>query len=69
MSTIASKVTEQRLAVNTTEAARMLGVSERTLWKWTKEKRIPSVKIERRVLYSVEALRRFVGGVETNDNG
>lgn len=63
---IGQKTTEspkvERLTVSAAEAAMMLGVSERTLWKWTKEGRIPFVKIERRVLYSVEMLRQFVNG-------
>ena len=58
----------ERLAVNAREAAEMLHVSERTLWKWTKEGRIPSVKIGRRILYSVEALRQFVNGNTTDGN-
>lgn len=58
----------ERLTVNAVEAAEMLGISERTLWKWTREKRIPSVKVGRRVLYSVEALRRFINGNVVNDN-
>ncbi len=73
MITIVPKTTEARkvepLAVCAAEAAVMLGVSPRTLWKLTKEKRVPSVKIERRVLYSVEALRRFVNGSAANDKG
>lgn len=57
----------ERLAVGATEAAAMLGVSERTLWTWKKEKRLPSVKIGRRVLFPVEGLRRLVG--ENTQNG
>lgn len=57
----------ERLAVSAAEAARMLGISERTLWQWTKEKRIPSVKIRRRVLYSVHALQKLVNGNKAGD--
>lgn len=52
----------ERLAVTTKEAAQMLSISERTLWEWTRKGIIPAVKVERRYLYSVEALRRFVNG-------
>lgn len=72
MITIARKSEEpqkvERLAVNAVEAAEMLGISERTLWKWTREKRVPSVKIGRRVLYPVDGLRRLVSENTQNDN-
>ena len=38
------------------EAAVYLGVSERHLWTQTKARRIPHVKIGRRVLYPVKEL-------------
>ncbi len=38
------------------EAAAYLGVSERHLWTQTKARRIPHVKIGRRVLYPVKEL-------------
>jgi len=42
------------------EAADFLGISERLLWTLTKEDRIKSTRINRRVLYTQEALRRFI---------
>ena len=57
----------ERLAVNALQAAEMLGISERTLWKWTKEKKVPSVKIGRRVLYPVEGLRKLINGLLENE--
>lgn len=59
----------ERLAVNAAEAAQMLGISERSLWAWTREGKIPSIKIGRRVLYSVEALRQFVSRNSSGHNG
>lgn len=38
------------------EAAAYLGISERHLWTQTKARRIPHVKIGRRVLYPVKEL-------------
>ncbi|MEZ6141070.1 MAG: helix-turn-helix domain-containing protein [Zavarzinella sp.] len=34
-----------KLALRPREAARMLGISERTLWTWVKQGRIPCVRI------------------------
>ena len=48
------------LAVNRREAARMLGISERLLWGWTKAGHIPHARIGARVLYPVDALRRWL---------
>ena len=45
------------LAVGRSEAASMLGISERLLWTWTKSGMIPHVRIGTRVLYPVEQLR------------
>jgi excisionase family DNA binding protein len=45
------------LAVSRSEAASMLGISERLLWTWTKSGMIPHVRIGTRVLYPVEQLR------------
>ena len=52
----------ERLAVNADEAARMLGVSPRTLWTWKKIGKVPFKKIGRRVLYPIEGLRNLVNG-------
>jgi len=50
----------QRIAVDGRAAARMLGVSERTLANLVKEKSVPSVNIGRRRLYPVEALTEWL---------
>ncbi|HUQ70367.1 MAG TPA: helix-turn-helix domain-containing protein [Planctomycetaceae bacterium] len=42
------------------EAAALLRVSERTLWTLTKRGSIRAIRINRRVLYSVAELQRFV---------
>lgn len=50
---------ERPLLVNTREAARMLCISERTLWTLTQEGRIPSLKIGRAVRYRVADLEAW----------
>lgn len=52
----------QALAVGRREAARMLGISERLLWGWTKAGLIPHARIGARVLYPLDTLRRWLAG-------
>ena len=56
------------IAVNSVEACRLLGVSSTTLTKWTREGKIPHRRIGNRLLYSVEALKAFILGVDCADN-
>jgi excisionase family DNA binding protein len=49
-----------RLTVSRSEAARMLGISERLLWTWTNAGVIPHVRIGARVLYPVDQLREWL---------
>jgi excisionase family DNA binding protein len=49
-----------RLALRPREAAKALGVSERTLWTWTKEGRVPCVRLGSSVRYPVDALKRWL---------
>lgn len=48
------------LAIRPKEAAKLLGVSQRTLWAWTNEGIIPSAKVGRNVLYSISALEQWL---------
>lgn len=48
------------LLINGRTAARMLGVSERTLWSLTDEGKLPCVRIRRSVRYAVSDLEIFV---------
>ncbi len=50
---------EVPILVGIDEAARMLGVSSRTVWTLTDSDSLPHVRIGRRVLYPVDALRRW----------
>ncbi len=55
-----NKVGIERLAVNAQEAARMLGISERTLWARAGEGVIPTKRLGGRVLFPIEALRNLL---------
>jgi excisionase family DNA binding protein len=48
-----------RLLVGIDEVARMLNISARTVWTLTKAGGVPHLRIGRRVLYPVDALRRW----------
>lgn len=48
------------LAVSIREAARMLGIGERTLWALAKAKEIPHFRAGRRLLFPVHALRTWM---------
>ncbi|MCC6123340.1 MAG: helix-turn-helix domain-containing protein [Pirellulales bacterium] len=50
---------DERLLVGPRDAAKLLSVSERTLWTLTREKKIESRKIGRLVRYSSDELKRF----------
>lgn len=48
------------LMYSTREAAHALGISERTLASRTKDRAIPCVRLEGRVLYPVKALEEWI---------
>jgi excisionase family DNA binding protein len=54
------------LLVKSREAARLLGISERTLYTLRRQGRIPYVVIGQSIRYSVSALNRWI---ETNQMG
>ena len=47
------------------DAAKLLGVSERTLWSMTHRGEIAAVRIGRRVLYDPQDLSRWIAGSKT----
>lgn len=61
----------QPLLVTAPQAARMLGISERTLWSLTAPRGpIPVVRIGRSVRYSLDDLRVWIDEAKTtNGNG
>jgi excisionase family DNA binding protein len=54
-------ITPDRIAVGAKQAAKLLSISERSLWQLTKDKKIPATRVGRKWIYSVNELRRFVG--------
>ncbi|MSR59847.1 MAG: DNA-binding protein [Planctomycetaceae bacterium] len=54
------KVAPNNLALRPREAAKALGVSERSLWEWTHRGDVPHVRIGRTILYPVDALRDWL---------
>lgn len=48
------------LALRSREAAVALQVSPRTLWEWTQRGDVPHVRRGKTILYSVDALRRWL---------
>lgn len=53
-------ITADNLALRPREAAKALGVSERSLWEWTHRGDVPHVRIGRTILYPVDALRDWL---------
>ena len=48
------------LALRPRDAAKALGISERTLWTLTRRGQVPSVKLNRATLYPVESLKQWL---------
>lgn len=60
----------QPLALRPREAARMLSISERTLWGLTAPRGpIPCIRLNRGVLYSVDDLRQWLRDQATSTKG
>ena len=60
------------IAIRVREAAKMLGISERTLWQWAKDGLIPHRRVGRVVLFSPAELDHFVreaAGCPRSDGG
>jgi excisionase family DNA binding protein len=48
------------LALRPRDAAKALGISERTLWDWTQHGYVPHIRRGKTILYPVSALRRWL---------
>ena len=48
------------IGIRSREAARLLGVSERTLWSWAQKGLVPHRRIGRIVLFSPSELQRWI---------
>jgi len=57
------------LAMRPRDAARALGISERTLWTWTKVGIVPHVRLGSCVLYPTDLLRDWLAKRAGNANG
>lgn len=57
------------LALRPREAARALGISERTLWTLTKAGSIRCVRLQRAVLYPVDSLREWLAQQSVKGGG
>lgn len=55
-----TKIFNERLLLTPREAARSLGVSEKTLYNYTRCGEIPVVRIGRAVRYSLEDLKAWI---------
>ena len=55
----------ERIGVSADDAAVMLGVSVRTVWKLAKDGTVRTSKIGRRTVFSVQSLREIVDGSQT----
>lgn len=49
-----------RLALRREEAAEALGISDRTLWTWTRSGDVPHVRIGGVVMYPIDGLREWL---------
>lgn len=58
-------MSDAQIFVGQREAARLLSVSERTLWRWVKNGDCPATKIGGRTLFSPEALRAWAAAKMT----
>ena len=60
---------ESPILLSTRQAARLLGICERTLFSLTKKGEIPTVRIGRRVQYCREDLLGFVAARKAGRHG
>ena len=58
----------ERIGVSATMAAKMIAVSERTVWNLAKSGKIHSIRIGKRCIFSVQSLREFVDGIKVPSN-
>lgn len=49
-----------RLSLRPREAAKAIGISERSLWTLTKANEVPHTRLGKSVLYPVDALRKWL---------
>jgi excisionase family DNA binding protein len=65
-----NNTTSEKLLLSAREAAKVLSISERTLWSQTEPRgKIPVVRMGSRVLYPVDALRQWIEQAITTGEG
>ncbi len=57
------------LALRPREAAKVLSISERTLWTLTNRREIPHLRLGRAILYPVDGLRSWLAGQSGQEGG
>ena len=50
----------EKISVRPFEAAKLLSISERTLFTWTKKEGLPSITVGRIVLYSIPEIASWL---------
>jgi excisionase family DNA binding protein len=58
----ASHLQTEAMAVSIAEAARLLKVSERTLWQLARDGKVPHKRVGKQYRFSPEVLRGWMGG-------
>lgn len=58
---------QSKLGLRPREAAKAIGISERSLWTLTKAGRVPHLRIGRSLIYPLEQLRKWLADQATVD--
>ena len=64
MATVKASEGAPQLGLSMGQAARAIGISERSLWTLANSGRIPHKRIGRRIVFSVDELRRWLAAAE-----
>lgn len=59
------EVTVEKI-VTSRELAELLGISFWTIWKWTKEGKIPSIRVNKRIFYRVSSVNECLTKLEAD---
>jgi excisionase family DNA binding protein len=59
----------EKLSLRPRQAAKAIGVSERTLWTWTHNGEVPHIRMGKAILYPVDALRRWLEALVNGQGG
>jgi excisionase family DNA binding protein len=59
----------EKLSLRPREAAKALGISQRTLWSWTHKNEIPYIRMGKAILYPTDLLRRWLDARANGQEG